>query len=172
VATTRIPRTCVDKRQQTYVQLIHRLKSHSAIPFEGRLLKTGSQIEEADLRPAPDWPEIPVLIEYAGNDRSGRGHNRSNDLHVLWRYDWAGHEWIEIARVTSQGPEWLCHLMPIIRSELNARPPNCVEAAQAATGRVMALMDAELDLLELEGRDRMVSFLYDRFTARMIDRAA
>jgi hypothetical protein len=165
VATIRIP-CSNDRRQATYAQLIRRVNMRGSIPFEGRLLRTGAAIEEADLRPTPEWPETPLLIEYAGNDRSGHGHRRSNDLHILWRFD-AG-EWIEIARISSQGPEWHYHLVPIVRREICSAPVNFVEVAGKITELVLALLDHELDGLEDEGRARTMSFLYDKFTARFV----
>jgi hypothetical protein len=169
--TVRIPRTNDDRRQQTYAQLIQRVNRRGPIPFEGRLLRTGSKIEEADLRPDTEWPETPLLIEYAGNDRSGRGHIRSRDIHVLWKFQ--NHEWIELSRATSHGPEWWYHLKPAVLRELSMPEVNYVELAGKASERVLELLDRELDQLPPgEGRERALSFIYDQFSARMVSQAA
>ncbi len=166
----RIPRTSNDRKEATYAQLVRRVNARGGVPFDGRLMRTGSLIEEADLRPAPDWPATPLLIEYAGNDHSGHGHRRSNDIHVLWKF--TGGEWIELARVMSQGPEWWHHLGPIVLREIRSAPANYVELAGKVTDQVLALLDRELNALEDEGRGRAMSFLYDEFTARMVRAAA
>ncbi|HEX4138392.1 MAG TPA: hypothetical protein VHY84_27525 [Bryobacteraceae bacterium] len=173
--TTQIPRSALElkpgaRRCATYAQLIRNVNRHGPIPFDGRFFKTGSRVEESDLRPDPEWPETPLLIEYAGNDRSGRGHRRANDIHVLWKFE--HHEWIEIDRITSQGPEWWHHLQPAVLRELAAPLVNLAELAGKATDRILDMLDRELDVLEDDGRKRVMSFLYDQFTARMTNLAA
>lgn len=143
----------------------------SVCAFEGTLQRTGSRVPEASLWPTPEYPETPLLIEYAGHDRSGRGHRRSNDLHVLWRYDPELGIWIELARVWSQGPEWYHHLLPIVLAQLRASCQNDVEIAGKATERVLHVLDRELAVLPIDGRDRAMSFLYDAFTARFMSAA-
>jgi hypothetical protein len=166
----RIPQTCTDRRQLTFAQIILRM-SPRATPtiFEGARFRTGSRVTECELRPTPDYPEIPLLLEYAGNDRTGRGHRRSNDIHVLWKFESETSEWIELARVTSQGPEWFEHLGPIMRDHLRGGPnANEAEVAGKATRRILELMDRELESLARDGRERAMSFLYDAFTARLM----
>jgi hypothetical protein len=170
VPTVSIPRTNQDRRQQTCAQLIHRVNRRGLVPFEGRFFKTGRAVEEADLRPAEDWPAVPLLVEYAGNERSGHGHNRSRDIHILWKLE--NHEWIELARVTSHGPEWWYHLKPIVMREIRSTEINFVELARQASVRVMELLDLELDRLPGEGRERLLSFISDQFSARMVSEAA
>jgi len=138
--------------------------------FEGKFFRTGSRVELADLHPTDEYPLVPLLIEYAGNDRTGRGHRRSNDIHVLWRFDAARSDWDEIARVLSQGPEWVSHLAPIARREMETGQPVIafVEVAGAVTARVLAVLDSELGNLEAEAAMRVMSFLYDQFTARLM----
>jgi hypothetical protein len=172
VPTVRIPRTCPDRKQLTWALLIARVfprARNSFQIFEGTHLRPGSRVHEADLRPTPDHPETPLLIEYAGNDRTGRGHNRSNDIHVLWKYEING--WVELARVTSQGPEWVTHLMPMALKHMRGSIPNDAEIAGKATRRILEVLDRELEGLAADGRERAMSFLYDEFTARLLDAA-
>lgn len=120
----RIPRSASDnrRREATYATLIRCVNDwRAAIPFEGRLLRTGSRIEEAELRPGPDWPATPLLIEYAGTDHSGCGHNRSNDIHVLWKF--TDGRWIEVETVISQGRGWWHHIRAQVFTELGIPPP-------------------------------------------------
>lgn len=136
--------------------------------FEGRFFRCGALVDECDLRPTPDYPLVPLLLEFAGNDRTGRGHNRSNDIHVLWRFNAASDDFEELARVFSQGPEWFFGLVPIVKRELHAPPVKYVELAGAVSSRVLAMLDGELEPLGDEGRARVMSFLYDQFTARLV----
>lgn len=168
--TVRIPSSSPSRRERTYAQLILRVFPRRQVgAFEGVMLRCGSRIDETALWPAPDYPETPLLVEYAGSDRSGRGHNRSNDVHVLWKYDAAGQDWIEIARVISQGPEWVMHLLPIVQQLLANPGVNFAEVAVEASGRVLALLDRELDVLEDEGRGRVMSFIFDQFASRAVE---
>jgi hypothetical protein len=133
------------------------------------MLRCGSRVDAGALRPTVDYPEVPLLIEYAGNDASGRGHNRSNDIHVLWRYESEAGEWVELARLLSRGPEWISDMVPIVQRELRgAAPIQYLEVAQKISALVLGVLDRELSALEDEGRCRVMSFLYDQFSARLV----
>jgi hypothetical protein len=161
-----IPRTAPRRAERTYALLVLRPSPRRKL-FEGVFLRTGSLVDEAALRPSPHYPEIPLLIEFAGNDGSGRGHNRSRDIHVLWRF--IGGAWEEIARTLSQGSEWFDHLAPIVRRELVRPAVDHVAEARAAAGRLAALIDGELSQLAEEGRERALAFLYDQVAARFAE---
>lgn len=136
-------------------------------PFEGRLFRCGMRVAVSDLRPTADYPEVPLLIEYAGNDASGSGHNRSNDIHLLWRYQ-AG-AWVELARVASQGREWVFDILPIVQRELAGAPVHqCVADAEKVSQLVLGVLDRELLTLAGEGRSRALSFLWDELAARLV----
>jgi hypothetical protein len=161
-----IPRTASRRTERTYALLILRPAPRLRI-FEGTFLKTGSMVEETALRPSPHYPEIPLVLEFAGTDGSGRGHNRSRDIHVLWRY--VAGEWEEIARTLSEGSEWFDHLAPIVRRELVRPAVDHVAEARAAAGRLAALIDGELSGLAEEGRERALAFLYDQVASRFAE---
>jgi hypothetical protein len=76
--------------------------------------------------------------------------------------------WLEINRVTSQGPEWHHHLKPIVLLELRAAPRAFAAEARDAAARVIEVLDSEMDSLEDDGQGRAMSFLYDQFTARRL----
>ena len=165
----RIPQTCEDRRQQTYVQLVLRVYPERTInPFEGRLLRCGSKVEEAALRPSGEYPETPLLIEFAGSDRSGKGHNRSSDVHVLWKFDRGGAAWIELARVKSRGAEWIEYLKPIVIRELGRTQLSSADVAWNASQRILVALDRELELLQRAARAETMVFLYDAFAARLV----
>jgi hypothetical protein len=161
-----IPRSNPGRRERTYAQLILSVHRTRLMPFDGTFFRTGAQVDEEALHPTPGYPELPLVIEFAGSTGTGRGHNRSPDVHVLWQYS-AG-AWNELARVTSQGPEWIPHMLPIVEQLLVALPANQIEAAAEASERVLCFLDEELERLTDEGRERAMSFLYDRFSARLV----
>jgi hypothetical protein len=149
-----------------YALLVRRLPKRGAI-FPGRFFRAGSRVEETELRPSAAWPEIPLLIEFAGNDGAGHGWNRAPDVHILWRYDRGRREFEEIARVRSHGAEWFHHLAPIVDREIRRPDPDHVEEARAASLRLVAALDLELDELADEGQRRALAMLYDQVAARL-----
>jgi hypothetical protein len=152
------------RREATYAQLILRIRRSGLI--DGRFFRAGARVEETELWPAPGYPEVPLLLEFAGSDRAGRGHTRSADIHLLWRYDRARREFDEVARVRSHGAEWFHHLEPIVRRHMIRPPVNHAEEARGASARVLAALEGELDRLEDEGRDSAIALLYNQVAAR------
>jgi hypothetical protein len=155
----------------TYAQLVSRVypRRMAFNAFEGTLLKPGALIDEAELWPTPDYPVIPLLLEYAGNDSSGWGHRRSKDIYLLWRYDCARHEWIELVRCVSEATEWLDHLRPVALMQLarNA-PPADPSSAASISARIIGALDQELERLDGEDRHLVMSFVYQAFSARAV----
>jgi hypothetical protein len=137
--------------------------------YEGKLLRPGAVIDEADLWPTSEYPEIPILLEYAGNDRTGRGHNRSNDIYLLWRYDRANATWVELIRAKSQNADWVEHLKPVAIAELRrTQAPADANAARGVTGRVLLALDNELELLGPGDRHLVMAFVYQEFASRAV----
>lgn len=174
----RIPRSAASRRAGTWALLIRRIspRAGSGIRiFEGTYFKPGEIVSVADLRPTPRYPVTPLLVEYAGTTgldargRPARGHNRALDVRFLWRFDQKRGEFREIARILSEGPEWFGHFEPIVRRELVLPPTNHVQEARMASARVLAALDHELHELDAdEARSRVLSFLYDQVTARLV----
>jgi hypothetical protein len=137
--------------------------------FEGKLLKPGTLIDEAELWPTPEYPETPLLLEYAGNDHTGRGHRRSNDIYLLWRFDRARRCWVELIRATCQGADWIEQLKPIAFAELGrALAPPDPNAAAGISGRVLSVLDHELEMLGAGDRHLVMAFVYQEFSARAV----
>lgn len=171
----RIPRTCQSRAQLVYARLLLRVypRRTMANAFEGPLLKPGSVVDENALWPNAQSPENPLLLEYAGNDKTGRGHRRSNDVYIIWRFDRARRAWDELVRSTSQGADWIAHLKPVAVAEL-ARAgvkPDPVSAGDVTT-RVLAVLDRELEPLDSAERHLVMSFVYQEFSARAAEFAA
>ena len=172
----RIPHSSPSRREKSYAKLILRV-SRSIPVFEGTFFRTGSLVDETKLRPTEEYPETPLLIEFAGTDgtkardSTGCGHRRLSSIHILWRFDRDQKTWEELARVRSYGGgEWFHHMAPIVKRELAAyrRPANAAEDAAKASSRVLAVLDNELDRLDRDGRSRAISMLYDQVTARLV----
>jgi hypothetical protein len=124
----RIPNSATRRGGITFAKLLSWVTepATTGFDFEGRLLRPGQQIDESELWPSEDWPEVPVLLECAGITEVGWGHRRSVYTYILWRYERDRGEWREIARTTGTSSEWCCILGPIARSlvvgEIPARP--------------------------------------------------
>jgi hypothetical protein len=105
----RIPHTCTGRHQLTYAVLIRRVfpQREFGDAFEGKRFRPGSMIVECSLWPDAGYPAEPLLVEYAGSDRSGSGHRRSSHTYLLWRLDPVRFEWVEIARAAAVGIEWV-----------------------------------------------------------------
>ena len=165
-----IPRSAPGGRPEpTYAQLILRVRRSGLI--DGRFFRTGARVEERRAKaPRPHIPEVPLLLEFAGSERTGRGHSRSPDIHLLWRYDALRREFDEIARVRSDGAEWLHHLEPIVRRHIRRPPVSPTSEARDAARRVVAALEGELDLLEDEAHERALALLYNPGSRRALRR--
>jgi hypothetical protein len=114
-----------------------------------------------------------MLLEYAGSDRSGRGHKQSNSVYILWRFELLKSEWVEVARASSQSDDWQMHLVPIAFAEINRQaPPRDATYATAVCRRVLGALDSELDRLTIDDRDMVMHFVYEQFTARAVTYAS
>jgi hypothetical protein len=168
--TILIPRTASNRRELTYAKLLWRVHPDRTMvnAFEGALFKPGSRVEYSALWPNDRYPETPLLLEFAGSDYSGHGHNRSNQIHVLWRFDTDGLVWEEIARTLSQDAGWIMNLIPIALRELGG--PAAVDAALAAdvSAGVLSRLDAELGALAQSDRDLVLNLVFEQVTARMV----
>jgi hypothetical protein len=175
-----IPRTSTKRYHRTWARLIVCRSSSRMTPrmFNGPIFQTGSEIEESELWPTPHCPVHPLLLEYAGttgvDDRGkpARGHNRGQDVHVLWRYERESGEFREIARVTTAGPSWYEALAPIVAREIQRPQIDNMSEARTAVGRLEVLMDGTLAELTDEGRQLALSFFYDQLVARMAEGAS
>jgi hypothetical protein len=172
--TIRIPRTNETRGALTYARLLLRVwPRRTFAAFDGKFFKPGAKIEEADLWPTPEYPAVPLLLEYAGSDRTGRGHRRANDIYLLWRYERETGEWVALLRYTGQGTEWIAPIKRRALAELaRTEPPiSCTHASDVCV-RVLAALDHELELLDNENRHLVMSFVYQEFSARAVAYAA
>lgn len=164
-----IPRSAASRGTLTYALLLRRVhpERSNARTFEGKYLKCGSRVEAAQLRPDLSYPEKPVLIEFAGTDRTGSGHNRSADIHVLWRLEADG--WLEIARTICKGADWVQQLRPLAMREVGGPPAADPHLAFQTAKQLVNRLDE--DFLNLSASDRQVALglVYEQIAARMVD---
>jgi len=154
----------------TFATLLLRVYPRRAVAaFEGQRLKPGALIDEAELWPTQEYPSTPILLEYAGSDHSGWGHRRSNDIYLLWKYDKTRGRWTELARHIGQGAEWQEAFKTIAFREIaRDAPPIDAATAAAVSGRVLGVLDSELELLGSADRLLVMNYVYQEFSARAV----
>jgi hypothetical protein len=136
--------------------------------FEGPLFKPGALVDDSALWPDARYPAKPVLLEFAGSDHTGSGHNRSNQIYILWRFEPDRWVWVEVVRVLTQNADWIANLLPIALAELGGVPaPDPLLAAEVA-GRWLSQLDAELEALRAEDRGLALNLIFEQVTARMV----
>lgn len=167
-----IPNSRLSRSEMGYAKLLLRVyprRTNGLDPFDGQLLKPGAIVEQAELWPTQEYPPVPLLLEYAGSDQSGRGHKRSNSIHILWRFELVRSEWTEVARAVSQGDDWRAYLVPIAFAEISrGAPPRDATYAAGVCGRILGALDSELDRLTIDDRNMVMHFVYEQFTARAV----
>jgi len=167
----RLPRSAETRLDLTFAILIRRVYPQRVMgdAFDGKRLRPGATINESDLWPTPEWPERPLVVEYAGSDRSGHGHRRSAHNYFLWSYNPGAPGWAEIARASAVGIEWVEILKPVALRYLTAANPANVTIATDATSRVLCLLESELEPLEAADRQTLLGLLWEQVLGRMGD---
>jgi hypothetical protein len=169
-AAVRIPRS--GRRDAIcYAKLLRRVEpdSRTGFDFFGTLLRPGSQIARSELRPAPDYPERPLLLECAGSDGSGWGHRRSPSVYILWVYDRASSAWVEMVRTTAPAWEWTERLGPLAQALLADTAPRMPPGrASEVAGHILHYTDFELDTLPAGERTAALAILHDELAWRSV----
>src|SRR5947209_4528807 len=103
----RLPRSS-DSHSLSYAILIHRIRTRRMLgdAFEGRRLSPGATVAKTELWPTADRSVPPLLLEYAGSDRSGSGHRRSQHTYILCQFRPAQEKWHELVRASAEAMEW------------------------------------------------------------------
>lgn len=112
----RIPRSSPRSCRDSYAKILMSVDPNAqhAFGFEGRVVKPGGVVTNAQLWPDARAPRIPIVLECASVPGQGkRGHNRREWLYILWRYNPDQDEWTEIGRSFSVAWEWACELRPL-----------------------------------------------------------
>ena len=164
----KLPRSSA-RNAQGYIKLLNRIndKLHYGFSFEGTLFPPGRMVSAAELRPAVDYPEIPILLECAGtqNPRDGRPSTRHwPTLYILWRWDASKDGWREVARSVSESWDWAADLQPIAKRLLleSKGDVQIFSGADQVARRVGELLSQELYGLSPIDRGRALGILHDQ----------
>lgn len=152
--------------------LSHVTEADQGFGFEGKFLRPGATLTEAELRPTAAYPPVPILLEYmrgpAYKTESGR---RTDSIYILWRYDREANTWRELGRATSFSWEWALDLRPLaMRALREARGGALVRVMPdlvAIAGRIATVLDGELKPLEAAERSKVLGVLHDQLAARL-----
>jgi hypothetical protein len=155
----------------TYARLICRVyRRRATAVFDGPVFRCGTLIDAAALWPDESYPGFAegfaLVLEFAGSDATGRGHRRSNDIYILWRYERKRNAFVEVVRCVSQGLEWIDYIRPVAITEMGLIEVRDAFIAQKVVGRVLAMLDAELETLGSDDCALVMGFVYEQFIAR------
>lgn len=172
LATIRLPAGSGVRSRHGYLKLLSRVdpEAQNGFGFEGCLLRLGAIVTPAELRPTPDYPEIPVLLEYSTAPSHAAGaRRRSDSLYVLWR--WQDGAWCELGRAASASWDWALDLRPLaIRALSEASGEKPVEKEPdlpAIAANISLFLDRKLQALKPADRARLLGILHDQFASRL-----
>jgi hypothetical protein len=170
----RIPCTSSRASQRVFAKLLTRVDpdAQNGFGFEGTILRPGSMVPLEALWPTPAHPEIPIVLECAGNPNPERGHRRRNqtDTYVLWRFDPVSKTWSELARSASESWTWALDLRAIAIRALEESRGKQIEVFHGLNEvllRMRQALDHEMQLLPPPDRARAVAVLHDEFCIRL-----
>lgn len=162
-------RTCREK----FLKLLSDVdpEAEHGFGFEGKFYRPGATLTDAELRPSPDYPLTPVVLEFFRGPAYGiPGNRRSDYIYILWRYEDASNAWRELGRAVSFSWEWAAELRPIaVRALREARhgQSEIMPDLSAIAGRIALVLDRELKSLDPPHRHKILGVLHDQFAARL-----
>jgi hypothetical protein len=167
---------CSSRRNDAnaFLTLLYRVrrKSYSAFDWEGKHLRPGRRVRELELRPEPYYPAIPILLECATSPLSVGKPGGGRLQRILWRYQPDSHGWEKLisAEIADNDASWVNKLAPIAIEALTQqganRPavmPNLAEIKK----RLNAILDRELEPLDVEDRGPILTAIYETLAARI-----
>jgi hypothetical protein len=163
------PRTCRDK----FAKLLSHVdpEAEHGFGFEGKFYRPGTTLTDAEIRPGPEYPAIPIVLEFMTGAVHGiAGHRRAESIYILWRYDPLIDNWREIGRAVSFSWEWAVVLRPLaVQAMRDARGGNLelMPDFPAIAGRIASFLDSELKSVEAEHRLKLLGVLHDQFGTRL-----
>ncbi len=154
----RLPRSATRRDTGTWIKLLERVTdSPGGFGFEGKLLRPGETI------PAGQLPEPAVLLECAGTEGRGRGHNRGDVRYIVWRWDRSARDWQELAQCSSVSGDWALALNGVALRALHPddqviTPFDC----EASVDRILSFAESEMHGMQSRLRNRVLERLYGR----------
>lgn len=165
-----LPCSSPRKARDKFAKLLCRVDpdAQQGFGFEGVFFRPGATVTDAELHPGPEYPEIPILLEYMRGPAYGiAGHQRTDGVYILWRYDGL---WRELGRASSFAWEWALDLRPLaLRAlrEARARQVEIMPDLPAIAGRIAGLLEQELRNLEAQHRQKVLGVVHDQLAARL-----
>lgn len=166
-AAVAIPRSSPRAARGCFTKLLYSVDPDAThgFGFHGTLLRPGARLTVEALRPTPEYPEIPLLLEYGSVPVPG--DRLWAQLYILWRFEVQTHSWRELARTTATAWEWAYELRPIaVRALARVAISTPLDHA-AIAGRLSVLLDVELGALAPADRVRVLSVLHDELAGRV-----
>jgi len=170
--TVQIPRSSTRRSQLQWAKLLAKVepleKFMRPYDFIGINFRPGSRVFEAQLRPTPDYPPVPVVLECAGIEIPGWGKQRpSVHRYMLWRWDRQRWEWVEIGRALSNCWDWAEVMGPLAMRAIDEQwPQTAPPDLYVSAGRLVAQIDKELLRFPREDRWKLLAMLYDEVASR------
>jgi hypothetical protein len=164
------PRNC----RNAFIKLLSHVnpEADQGFGFEGKILRPGSVVTEAELRPTDEYPERPVLLEYAQAPAQGkRGHNRTESLYVLWSLDAQSNTWRELGRANAVSWEWAVDLRPLALRAMQQRP-QVMPDLLAVEMRIMAVLERELASVAAAQQSLVLAIIHDQIAVAVVNGAS
>lgn len=172
----RLPLSRIKRSQPTYAKLLKLVdpRSRTAFEWKGDLLAPGSTIPESQLWPNGTFPRTPLIVEFAGAENPGRGHNRhlSDNTVILWRYersDAQDGKFIEVGRVSAPAGMWAMLLEPLVRDAMAKESGFVALDFDLIRSRISRVIAAELDLVGNGDRARLLTLVHDELAGRIAE---
>ena|SRR5579872_3669870 len=151
----RLPRSCGPKANGIIsCEVLFRVEpgASAGLGFHGKFMKPGATVPESSLRPSPEFPPTPVVLEFAG-----RCGHETESLHVLWLL--RDRQWFELGRAQSKSWEWAIDLRPIaVRALAQQADPGRVDIL-TLVGRLNAALDFILSALDPDDKPAACAIL-------------
>lgn len=167
--SVRLPLSSPVRSKCTWLRLLQRTNPARYLldeAWQGALLTPGVSVAESALRPGPDWPSVPVLLECAGVVKSGWGHRRSESLYILWRY--VDGQFRELARAVSSDLSWARDLQPLAQRAIDeGMPAPSPQDAALGAERILEQIDVLLASSEGSCRALILARIYNGLAGRV-----
>lgn len=139
--------------------------------FDGTFFRPGTIVSEADLRPAPEYPATPIVLEQSQAPAQGiPGNLRCYTVTILWRWEPTRNSWRELGRTLSAGTEWALTMRPLAILALAEARGGVVGPAideSAIARRISAFLDHEVSALPPADRVRFLAIIHDQLAMRI-----
>jgi hypothetical protein len=147
-----------------YVKLVERIRMHPWGPvYDGKIYRPGAVLESAAI------PRPAVAIECAGPVGVWqRGKHRPLE-YIVWRYDFAAGEWLDLARAQALGVSWASMVHEAIYLALHPRADllDIIARSRSLADQVIAEMNGRLADEMDEVRRTALYAIYERIAGEL-----